>query len=88
MGNKIIGIDQGLKTVATLSDGQTTPDTDCHGHSLQSVIKKLSRKKKVQRVSEKLKLIGECKDGLLMLDKELSLRVFVDSTLPAGPAQP
>ena len=56
-GDKIIGIDQGLKTVATLSDGQTTPDTDCHGHSLQSVIKKLSRKKKVQRVSEKLKLI-------------------------------
>ena len=45
-GNKIIGIDQGLKTVATVSDGQTTPTQDCHGHSLQSVIKKLSRKKK------------------------------------------
>ena len=45
-GDKIIGIDQGLKTVATLSDGQTTPDVDCHGHSLQSVISRLSRKKK------------------------------------------
>ena len=45
-GTKIIGIDQGLKTVATLSDGQTTPTQDCHGHSLQSVIKKLSRHKK------------------------------------------
>ena len=45
-GDKIIGIDQGLKTVATLSDGQTTSDEDVHGHSLQSVIKKLSRKKK------------------------------------------
>jgi len=48
-GDKIIGIDQGLKTVATLSDDQTTPDMDCHGHSLQSVIKRLSRKKKGSR---------------------------------------
>lgn len=39
-------------------------------------------------IAEKLKLIGESKDGLLMLDKELSLRVFVDRTLPAGAAQP
>jgi len=39
-----------FKTVATLSDGQTTPDTDRHGHSLQSVIKKLSRKKKGSKV--------------------------------------
>jgi ferritin len=39
-------------------------------------------------ITEKLKLIGESKDGLFMLDKELATRVFVDSTLPAGPAQP
>jgi len=38
-------------------------------------------------ITEKLKLIGESKDGLLMLDKELSLRVFVDSTQPAGGVQ-
>ena len=35
-------------------------------------------------IAEKLKLIGDSKDGLLMLDKELSVRVFVDRTLPAG----
>lgn len=45
-GDKIIGIDQGYNTVATLSDGQVTPNSDCHGHSLKSVIDKLSRKKK------------------------------------------
>ncbi|MBI5743268.1 MAG: ferritin [Elusimicrobia bacterium] len=38
-------------------------------------------------ITEKLKLIGDSKDGLLMLDKELSTRVFVDRTLPAGGAQ-
>jgi ferritin len=38
-------------------------------------------------ITEKLKLIGESKDGLFMLDKELSVRVFVDSTQPASGAQ-
>lgn len=38
-------------------------------------------------IAEKLKLIGESKDGLFMLDKELSTRVFVDGTQPAGGAQ-
>ncbi len=38
-------------------------------------------------ITEKLKLIGDSKDGLFMLDKELSVRVFVDSTQPAGGAQ-
>jgi ferritin len=38
-------------------------------------------------IAEKLKLIGESKDGLFMLDKDLTARVFVDSTQPAG-AQP
>ena len=45
-GDKVIGIDQGLKTVATLSDGQTTPDVDAHGHSLDAILDKLSRKTK------------------------------------------
>ncbi len=35
-------------------------------------------------IAEKLKLIGESKEGLFMLDKELSIRVFVDGTQPAG----
>lgn len=45
-GSKILGVDQGYKTVATLSDGQATPEICPHGHSLESVIGKLSRKKK------------------------------------------
>ena len=39
-------------------------------------------------IAEKLKLIGGSNDGLLQLDKELALRVFVDRTQPAAPAQP
>ena len=38
-------------------------------------------------IAGKLKLIGESKDGLFMLDKELAIRVFVDRTQPAGGAQ-
>jgi ferritin len=38
-------------------------------------------------LAEKLKLIGESREGLFMLDKELSTRVFVDSTqAPASAA--
>ncbi|MEI7482333.1 MAG: ferritin [Elusimicrobiota bacterium] len=39
-------------------------------------------------ISDKLRLIGESKEALFMIDKELSLRVFVDRTQPAGAAQP
>ncbi len=39
-------------------------------------------------IAVKLKLIGESKEGLFMLDKDLAVRVFVDSTQPAGGAQP
>jgi len=42
----IVGADQGLKTVLTLSDSQVTPNTDIHGHSLDSILDKLSRKQK------------------------------------------
>ena len=45
-GSKVLGMDQGLKTVCTLSDGQKTPDFCPHGHSLQSILEKLSEKKK------------------------------------------
>ena len=41
-----VGADQGKNTVLTLSDGQTTPEKDIHGHSLDSIMKKMSKKKK------------------------------------------
>lgn len=43
---KVVGADQGLKTVLTLSDGTKTPDTDSHNHSLESIILKMARKRK------------------------------------------
>jgi hypothetical protein len=43
---RVVGADTGLKTVLSLSDGQTTPESDCHGHSLQSICHELARKKK------------------------------------------
>lgn len=42
----IVGADQGIKTVLTCSDGQKTDDTCPHGHSIDSVMDRLSRKKK------------------------------------------
>jgi len=42
----IVGADTGLKSVVTLSDGSFTPKQDLHGHSLESIINKLSRKKR------------------------------------------
>lgn len=41
-----VGADQGYKDILTLSNNKTTPKTDIHGHSLESIISKLSRKKK------------------------------------------
>lgn len=41
-----IGVDQGLLTVASMSDGSTTPAKCPHGHSLSSVLDRLSRRKK------------------------------------------
>lgn len=49
----VIGADQGKLTILTLSDRQTTPKTDNHGHSLDSIIEKLSRKKKGSKSFEK-----------------------------------
>ena len=42
----VVGIDQGLKDVVTLSDGRRPPQKDRHGHSLMSVCEKVSRKKR------------------------------------------
>ena len=52
-GEKIIGIDQGMKDLCTLSDGQTTPKVCPHGHSYESIIAKLSRKKKGSKAFKK-----------------------------------
>lgn len=41
-----VGADQGMKTVMTFSNESTTPESDIHGHSLDSICTKLSRKKK------------------------------------------
>lgn len=41
-----VGADQGLKTVLTLSDGQATLKENAHGHSLESIVDRLARKKK------------------------------------------
>ena len=48
-----VGGDTGLRTVLTLSDGQTTPDRDCHGHSFQSICEKVARKRKGSKASTK-----------------------------------
>jgi transposase len=44
-GKLIVGADQGAKTCLTLSDGQTTK-INKHGYDLDSIMKKLSRRKK------------------------------------------
>jgi transposase len=43
---EVVGADQGMKDVLTCSDKQQTPKTDKHGHSLESIMRKLSSKRK------------------------------------------
>ena len=43
---EIIGVDQGMKDIATLSDDRTSPKTDIHGHTLELILETMSRKKK------------------------------------------
>lgn len=45
-GEKILNIDQGKSTVATLSDGQVTPVECPHGHSMNSILEKMARSRK------------------------------------------
>jgi transposase len=42
----IVGADQGLLDVLTLSDKQVTTKTDIHGHTQKSILEKVCRKKK------------------------------------------
>lgn len=41
-----VGADQGMKDILTLSDKQTTPKADKHGHTLHSVLETLSKRKR------------------------------------------
>ena len=43
---KTIGIDQGKNVILTCSDSQVTPEKNEHGHTLNSIMRKLERKKK------------------------------------------
>ena len=52
-GDKILGIDQGYTSVVTCSDNQNILSTDSHGHSLKSIIEKLSRKRKGSKAFKK-----------------------------------
>jgi transposase len=45
-GSKVVGADQGISTILSLSDGQATKQSCIHGHTLSSIQLKLSRKKK------------------------------------------
>jgi transposase len=40
----VVGGDQGMLDVLTLSDHQVTPKTDIHGHSMESILDKVCRK--------------------------------------------
>jgi predicted RNA-binding Zn-ribbon protein involved in translation (DUF1610 family) len=53
-GTRTVGADSGMKTVLSLSDGQTTKDIDEHGHSLTSICESLSRKKKGSKAFAKV----------------------------------
>lgn len=57
LGNKVVGIDQGMKTVATFSDGGVTPEKDIHNHSLESIINRISRKKKGSNAFKKAQVL-------------------------------
>jgi len=45
-GTKVLGIDQGILDIVTMSDKQVTPKTCPHGHSNSSILDKLARKTK------------------------------------------
>lgn len=52
-GNNIVGVDQGLNTVVTLSNGKITPNECNHGHTLNSIIDKVSRKKRGSKAQKR-----------------------------------
>ncbi len=50
-----VGADQGYKDTLSLSDEQVTPHEDKHGHSLESIISKVSQKKKGSKAFKRAK---------------------------------
>lgn len=50
---RTVGADQGKTTVLTLSDSQATVGTDIHGHSLNSIIDTLCKKRKGSKAFKK-----------------------------------
>lgn len=52
-GSVVLGADQGIKTVLSMSDGQTTPSECKHRHSLVSIIEKIKRKRKGSKGQKK-----------------------------------
>jgi transposase len=50
-----VGGDQGKLTVLSLSDKQETPKTDKHGHSLDSILEKMSKRRKGTKAFSKCK---------------------------------
>ena len=44
--SKTLAIDQGIKSIVTCSDKQILKACDCHGHSMDSILDKLSKKKR------------------------------------------
>lgn len=57
IGETVVGIDQGMKTVATFSNGEKTPDKDIHGHSLESIMDSMVKKRKGSKAFAKLQTL-------------------------------
>lgn len=51
---KTIGIDQGKCVILTCSDSQVTPERNGHGHTLNTIMKKLERKRKGSKLFGKV----------------------------------
>jgi len=48
-----VGADQGKKTIMSFSDQQITPKTDIHGHSLDSILEHMAKRKKGTKAFKK-----------------------------------
>lgn len=54
-----VGADQGKNTVLSFSNNQVTPHKDIHGHSLHSIMEKMSRQKKGSKAFKKSQRLRE-----------------------------
>jgi len=59
ISGKTLGADQGLKDILTFSNTIMTPHQDIHGHTLESIISKLARKKKGSKAFGKVQVQRE-----------------------------